>query len=150
MSELNQDFRDLLQLFLEERAVFLIVGAHALAAHGVARSTGDIDLWIQPGRENTSRVWRALARFGAPLESLDLEEEDLNRGGNVIQLGLPPRRIDILTRISGVEFESAWKSRVIRMVGTQDLPFLSRDDLLRNKRASGRPKDLADIALLEE
>lgn len=79
-----------------------------------------------------------------------MAQKDLNRGGNVIQLGLPPRRIDILTQISGVEFEAAWKSRLIRKVGAQDLPFIGRDDLLQNKKASGRPKDLADIALLEE
>lgn len=134
---------------LAEKATFLIVGAYAVAVHGVSRTTGDIDIWIRAELGNAQRVWRALARFGAPVEAMNLSCEDLARHGTVYQIGLPPRRIDILTQISGVDFDEAWETRVIVEVQGMQLPFLGREALLRNKRASGRAKDLADAELLE-
>jgi hypothetical protein len=127
---------------------FLIVGAHALAAHGIPRATGDLDIWIRPTRANAERAHAALARFGAPLK--DLTVEDLTREGNVFQIGVPPARIDILTSITAVTFEEAWPRRLVAQVaeGVQ-APLLGLEDLLRNKRAVGRPKDLADVAWLE-
>jgi hypothetical protein len=128
---------------------FLIVGAHALAAHGVPRATGDLDIWIRPTRANAERVHAALARFGAPLE--DLSVDDLAREGTVFQIGVPPARIDILTSITAVTFEDAWPGRLVAGVAPDlRVPFLGRDELLRNKRAVGRPKDLGDVGWLEE
>lgn len=99
---LNKDFRDILFAFCEEKVEFMLVGAYAVAAHGLPRATGDIDLWIKSSDENAERVWRALKSFGAPL--LNLTKEDLTSPGTIIQLGVTPRRIDILTEITGVKF----------------------------------------------
>jgi len=129
-------------------AVFVVVGAHAMAVHGVPRATGDLDIWIRPDLENARRVLRALAEFGAPLGNLGAE--DLAGPETVYQIGLPPRRIDIITGIDGVDFEEAWESKVISQVAGLDIPFLGWDVLLRNKEASGRPKDMADIQLLRK
>lgn len=133
-----------------EGAAFLIVGAHALAVHGVVRTTGDLDIWVRPDPENAQRVWRALAAFGAPMEAMGLTLQDLGKPGTVYQIGLPPKRIDILTEISGVEFDEAWHSKVLQEADGLTVPFLGRRALLRNKQASGRTKDLADLELLEK
>jgi hypothetical protein len=146
---LNDDFRDLLAALDQAGARYLVVGAHALAVHGVPRSTGDIDIWVQPETVNAERTIQALARFGAPLAAMGVTVEDLARPGIVYQIGLPPRRIDILTEISGVQFDDAWSSRVVQPIAGLSVPFLGRDQLLRNKRAAGRPKDLLDVAQLE-
>lgn len=120
-----------------------------MACHGVPRATGDLDVWVDAHPENAARVWRALVAFGAPVSALGVREADLAIPGTVVQIGLPPRRIDILTAISGVEFEDAWTGREIRRISNVDVPFLGRADLTRNKRASGRAKDLADLEILE-
>jgi len=132
----------------DAEAVFLVVGAHAMAVHGVPRATGDLDIWVQPDPENARKVLRALAEFGAPLTNL--REDDLVDPETVYQIGLPPRRIDIITGIDGVTFEEAWQSRVISQIADLPVPFLGWDSLLRNKKASGRLKDLADVELLEK
>jgi hypothetical protein len=134
---------------VEEGASFLIVGAHALAVHGVVRTTGDLDIWVRPDSENAVRVWRALVRFGAPAESMGLGVGDLAVPGTVYQIGVPPRRIDILTEVSGIGFDEAWQSRVTESSEGLSVPFLGRAALIQNKRASGRLKDLADIEALE-
>jgi len=144
---MNRDFAEMLSALSEAGAEYLVVGAHALAAHGRPRATGDLDIWVRPTRENAERVWSALIRFGAPLQ--DLTREDLATPDVVFQIGVPPSRIDILTQISGVEFEPAWARKLILEVDGQRLPFLGREDLLANKRAAGRARDLADIASLE-
>lgn len=146
---MNQDFLDLLQALVQAGARFLVVGAHAMAVHGVPRATGHLDVWIDPDSANADRVWQALVRFGAPVGGLELSRKDLETPGMVIQIGLPPRRIDFLTEVSGLSFEEAWQNRTTHAVGTLAVPFLSRQDLIRNKRASGRPKDLADLDTLE-
>lgn len=134
---------------MAQEADFLVIGAHALAAHGLPRSTGDLDIWIRPTPDNARRVWRALANFGAPLEDLQISEEDLALPAQVCQIGLPPRRIDVLTRVSGVEFEDAWETRLLAVIEEIPVAFLGRAALIKNKRASARPKDLADIDALE-
>ena len=122
-----------------------------MAVHGVPRGTQDLDIWIDPERDNAERVWRGLAAFGAPLEDLGITREDLSRPGIVIQLGLPPNRIDLLTSISGVpEFEAAWAERVEHGFGGRRVPFIGRATLIRNKRESGRRKDLADLEAIGE
>lgn len=147
---LHPDFSDLLTCFREEQVEFLIVGAFALAANGVVRATGDLDVWVRPDPDNARRVWRALARFGAPLGRDDLKVSDLASPGTVYQMGLPPMRIDVLTGIDGVAFDEAWASRIEEQIGALRLCFLGRRDLVRNKRATGRIKDQQDVELLRE
>lgn len=147
---MNEDFRDILEALLRTGARFLVVGAHAMAVHGVPRATGDLDLWVSPEPSNADRVWAALASFGAPVGSLGVTRDDLERPGMVIQIGLPPRRIDLLTQLSGLEFERAWANRTTVSMASKDIPVLGRDDLIRNKRATGRTKDAADLEILEK
>jgi hypothetical protein len=128
----------------------LVVGAHALAIHGVPRATADLDIWVRADPANAERVWTALGRFGAPVDTLGAAPGDLARPGLVLQIGVPPRRIDILTELTGIDFESAWRSRVVHRIGSLEVPFLDRETLIRNKRATGRLRDLADVERLEE
>jgi hypothetical protein len=144
---LHPDFRDMLSALIAEDAEFLLVGAMAVAAHGYPRATGDMDILVNPVPGNAARVWRALVRFGAPLAGL--APEDLENPRLILQLGVPPWRIDVLTSIKGVEFAEAWLDRELREVDGLALPVLSRPHLIRNKRAVARPQDLADVARLE-
>jgi hypothetical protein len=145
---MNRDFVEMLCALSEAGVEFLVVGAHALAAHGVPRATGDLDLWVRASAENAERVMAALRRFGAPL--FDLTVDDLLREDTVFQIGRPPARIDILSGISGVRFEQAWANRLTVRLAGLDVPVLGREDFIANKRASARPKDLTDLALLDE
>lgn len=145
---LNPDFRDMLSAFAAEDVEFLVVGAYALAAHGVPRATGDLDLWVRPSAENADRVLRALHAFGAP--TAELTQEDLVSPDVVFQIGVEPRRVDILTSIDGVAFDAAWANRKRIEVDDLELPVLGQSDFITNKRALGRPQDLADVARLEE
>jgi hypothetical protein len=144
---LNPDYRDILSAFIEENVEFLLVGAYALAVHGLPRATGDIDLWIERSRENGERVLRALTHFGAPVSEADLQ--DLLTEEMIFQIGVIPRRIDLLTSIDGVEFEEAWRERVEVDVDALRVPVISRRHLIQNKRASGRRQDQADVEWLE-
>jgi hypothetical protein len=144
---LNPDFRDMLSALCAEDVEFLLVGAYAMAAHGYPRATGDMDIWIRCSDENACRIWQALQRFGAALADLSLD--DLQTPDIVFQIGVAPRRVDILTSIDGVEFDAAWSQRQIIEVEGQTFSVISRAHLLQNKKASGRPKDLADVAWLE-
>ena len=146
---LNEDFRDLLVLLADTGVEFVVVGAYALALHGAPRASGDIDLFVRPAPSNAERLFQALARFGAPLQATGVTAADLAQPGAVYQIGLPPRRIDLLTEISGVSFDEAWASRVATEVEGRTVPFIGREALLKNKQAAGRPKDLADIARLQ-
>lgn len=143
------DFHDLLAAFVANHVRFVVVGAHALAAHGVPRVTGDLDVWVEPTDANAAQVWDALGAFGAPLEELKISPSDFARVDQVIQLGLPPYRIDILTSVSGVRFDEAWRGRLTGSLFDVPVAFLGREELIRNKRASGRPRDLEDVRALE-
>jgi hypothetical protein len=145
---LNPDFRDILSAFIDEGVEFLLVGAYALAVHGVPRATGDIDLWVHPTPENAARVRAALVKFRAPVSGLTVDE--LAAPNLIFQVGVAPRRIDVITSISGVEFVQAWANRIEVSIENLTVPVLGREDFIRNKKASGRPKDAADVALLEE
>ncbi|MEO7361977.1 MAG: hypothetical protein ABI120_16720 [Gemmatimonadaceae bacterium] len=148
---MNDDWFDLLAALLDAKARFLIVGAHALAVHGVPRGTQDLDVWIDPTEENVARVWQALTAFGAPAAALGISRSDLLSPDMVVQFGLPPNRIDLLTSVSGIpDFLSAWESHVEQPVRDRSFPFLGRQALIENKRAAGRRKDLADIEALGE
>jgi hypothetical protein len=144
---MNQHFRDMLSALSAAGAEFLVVGAHALAAHGYTRATGDLDVWIRRSDENAPRVLEAIKLFGAPL--LDLTLEDLKTPDIVFQIGIVPFRIDILTSIAGVDFDDAWPDRVTVNVEGMELPVIGRQQLLANKRATGRPKDALDADWLE-
>ena len=144
---LNPDFRDMLSALCEENAEFLIVGAYALAAYGLPRATGDIDIWIRCSEENAERIWRVLIRFGAPLR--DVKMNDFSTPGIFFQIGVVPNRIDILTSIEGVEFDEAWPHRKEIEIEGLKIAVIGRTHLLKNKKAVGRPQDLADIAWLE-
>jgi hypothetical protein len=144
---LNEDYKDMLRVLSAEKVKYLLVGAYAMAVHGYPRSTLDIDFWVQQSPKNADAVMRALHRFGAPLQ--DLTPEDLQRDGTVFQVGIAPRRIDIITEATGLEFEEAYeRSQPITIEGIEvRIPSIA--DLIRNKRATGRTKDLADAEALE-
>ncbi len=144
---MNRDFVEMLSALCDAEAEFLIVGAHAMAVHGRPRATGDLDIWVRPTPENAGRVWAALEVFGAPLH--ELSKDDLSSTDVVFQIGLPPSRIDLLTSISGVEFEAAWAARVPLRLGDLEATVIGRQDLLKHKPAVGRPRDVADVAELE-
>ncbi len=148
--DVNEDFEDVLAALSAERCEFVVVGAHALAAHGAPRATGDLDLLVRPSAENAARVFRALVRFGAPLAAHGVSAKDFATVGTVYQIGLPPRRIDLLTSLSGVSFDEAIVSTIRGYVGSQQVQCIGLDAMIRNKRASGRTKDLADAEVLEE
>lgn len=145
---LNEDYKDMLSAFSDEGVSYLLVGAFAMAAHDQPRATGDMDLWVEPSAENARRVLSALDRFGAP--TANLGEEDLNRRDVIFQIGVIPRRIDILTSIDGVVFEEAFEARVIVNVGGIEVFVIGREHLIRNKMATGRPKDLVDAESLRQ
>ena len=144
---LNEDYKEMLQYLLEENVRFLLVGAYAVAVYGYPRATKDIDIFVRAAPDNASSLMKALARFGAPLS--DVSEADFSTEGIVFQIGNSPRRIDILTRISGVEFERAYANRKTVSVAGMDVPIISLEDLIANKRATGRTQDLADIEKLQ-
>jgi hypothetical protein len=145
---LNEDYREMLLALDEEGVDYLLVGAHALAAHGYPRSTGYIDVWITPSPGNARAVLKALSRFGAPVR--DLTADDLERHDTIFQIGVAPRRIDIITSASGLAFDQALERSLAVEIDGISVRVLSLDDLITNKRASGRTKDLADAEALEQ
>jgi hypothetical protein len=144
---LNEDYRDILQSFVAEQVKFLLVGAYALAAHGYPRATMDIDIWVMPSPDNAEAVLRALRRFGAPTE--DLTATDLQKDDTIFQIGVAPRRIDIITGASGLRFEEAFAHSIAIDIEGLSIHIPSVDDLIRNKLATGRTKDLADVETLK-
>jgi hypothetical protein len=140
---MNPDFVDLLRAFADGEVRFLVVGAYALAHHGRARATGDLDVWVDATPSNAPRLMGALAAFGAPLS--DVTEADFASPGVVFQIGVPPGRIDILTELTGLTFEEAWPGREAGQFGELTVDFLGREAFIRNKRATGRTRDLGDI-----
>lgn len=144
---LNKDYKEMLQCLSAEGVSFLLIGAYAVAVYGYPRATKDIDLFVGAAPENAARLMNALRRFGAPLS--DVTERDFATEGVVFQIGSSPRRIDILTRISGIEFAQAFPKRQIVTIEGVEVPVIALDDLIANKRATGRLQDLADIEKLE-
>ena len=144
---MNPDFKELLLAFNAHNVEYLIVGAHALAAHGHVRATKDLDLWVRPEQANAQKVLQALSEFGAPLT--DLTAEDLSRKDTIFQIGLPPLRIDIITNVDGVEFAEAWPDRLQTSFGGVLAFVISRHHLITNKKATARLQDLADVQQLE-
>jgi hypothetical protein len=144
---MHPDFKDLLHEFNAHRVEYLVVGAHALAAHGHVRATKDMDVWVRPDTDNAARVLDALRDFGAALHGTTLD--DLSQAGFVLQLGVAPIRIDILTSITGVDFDDAWPERLQTVFAGEPVGVLSRQHLIQNKTAVARPQDLADVHRLQ-
>lgn len=143
---MNPDFHDLLLALRDADARFLIVGAYAVSVYAEPRATGDLDVFVEPAPENAARVYAGLKQFGAPLHELTVN--DLATPDVVFQIGLPPRRIDILTSITAVSFVEAWEERVEVTYGDVRVPVIGRRALIRNKLALGRPRDLTDVESL--
>jgi len=144
---MNPDFLDIIRALSDAEARFIIVGAYAVNIYVDPRATGDLDIWVEPSGENAKKVFRALSDFGAPLAGVTAS--DFAIPGITLQIGIVPRRIDILTEITGVAFDEAWANREMHPFGPFTIPFLGKEALIRNKRATGRPKDLADLDFLE-
>ena len=145
---MNPDFLDIIRALLDAEARFLIVGAYAVNIYIDPRATGDLDIWVEATAENADKVICALKDFGAPLT--DIRESDLAKPGVTFQIGIPPRRIDLLTELSGLQFAEAWNDHSMFPFGPFAIPFLSKAALIKNKRATGRPKDLLDLDELEK
>jgi Aminoglycoside-2''-adenylyltransferase len=147
--ELPQDFSDLLVELHDAGAQFVVLGGHAVAYHGHPRATKDLDVLVRADASNAERVYRALAAFGAPLHSFEVSEADFVTYDGVLQIGLPPHRIDILNRADGISFEEAVAEGTSFELEGRRIPVIGREALLKNKRAAGRPQDLADVHALE-
>ena len=146
--EIQKDFKELLGLFNAHKVEYIVVGGYALAFHGAPRFTGDIDLLVKPDIKNAQRILAALKDFG--FASLNLGESDFVGLGNVIQLGVPPIRIDIMTSLTGVDWENAQAGKVAADYGGVAVHFLGKKEYIINKKAIGRKKDLADLEALGE
>ena len=145
---MNQNFVEMLSALFDAGADYLIVGAHALAAHHQPRATKDLDIWVRASRENAPRVRRAIEIFGMPVDNISVD--DLASPGLVLQFGFPPQRIDVMTSVSGVTFDEAWPRRIFVDVEGKQHPVIGKDELIRNKRAAGRAQDLVDIQALKK
>jgi hypothetical protein len=145
---MHQDFLDLLRAFSDHSVRFLVVGAYALGVHGRPRATGDLDVWVDPTPTNATNIIQALEQFGAPVGQVTAH--DFSRPGVVFQMGLPPVRIDVLTELSGLTFDEAWPTRTTATFGPLSVNVLGREAFIKNKRATGRAKDLGDIESLGE
>lgn len=144
--ELDKDFNEFVELFLAHDVRFLIIGGYALAAHGLPRATGDLDTWVSADSDNAVKILAALEEFG--FGDVGVTIADLARDDSVIQLGYPPYRIDIITTISGVDFEAAWTRRLMIDLNGKQVGFIGREDLITNKKSVGRPQDIADVQRL--
>lgn len=146
MEKIPQDFKELLELLNSHKVEYLVVGSYALAFHGAPRFTGDIDLFVKPEEDNARRILSALDEFG--FSSLKFSESDFTSPDNVVQLGVPPVRVDIMTSLTGVSWEKAQAGKISGSYGETIVSFISKKDLIANKKALGRSKDLADIEAL--
>jgi hypothetical protein len=146
--ETQPDFRELLALFTARHVEYLIVGGYALAFHGAPRFTGDLDVFVKPDAVNAQRILSALEAFG--FTSVGLTPSDFAHPDQVVQLGVPPVRIDLLTSITGVSWDEAWADRIAGRYGDIPVHYIGREQFVANKRATGRPKDVADLEVLGE
>lgn len=143
---LNKDYKEMLQLLLEEKVEFILVGAYALATYGYPRATGDIDIWVKADENNSKKTYNALAKFGAPLDQINMNDFAIE--GVIFRIGVAPRRIDIITKIDGVTYDEANEDKIVVEVEGLKLPVISLDKLIKNKMATGREKDELDAKLL--
>ena len=144
---LNPDFKEFIQSLNANQVRYLVVGGYAVAFHGYPRYTKGIDIWVEMTSSNAARIILALEQFG--FGSLDLKEQDFMAEDTIIQLGYPPRRIDLLTTLPGVEFETCFSEKVVVDIEGTPVNFIDLENLKKNKRATGRAQDIADIENLE-
>jgi hypothetical protein len=144
---LSQDFKEFVELLINHKVEYLIVGGYAVGIHGHPRYTGDLDIWLNPTIDNAKKIVLCVNNFG--FSSFNLKVEDFTKEGNIIQLGYPPLRIDLLTEIDGVTFTECFNNRKIVEIDELSVNFIGYDDLLKNKKVSGRLKDLDDIEHLQ-
>ena len=139
---LNQDYKEMLSILLKEKVEFFLVGAYALAVHGFPRATGDIDIFIRASKNNAKKVYNALTEFGAPLKNI--KPEDFEKSGTIFQIGVPPRRIDIINHLDGVTFDEVEKDKLVVKIDELSIPIISKNKLIINKESTGRDKDKLD------
>jgi hypothetical protein len=144
---LNEDYKEMLQGLLNNKVKFLIVGAYAMGAYGYPRATGDLDIWVETSSENSEKVYKSLVEFGAPLSEITLKT--FTEEGIIFQIGIAPRRIDIITHIDGVDFAEAYKQKKDVEIEGLKMVFISQQHLIKNKKATGRAKDKLDAEYLE-
>ena len=144
---LNEDYREILQILLDNEVKFLIVGAYAMGAYGYPRATGDFDIWVGSAPENSERLYKSLSQFGAPLK--EITPEAFTEKGIVFQIGIAPRRIGIFTYLDGVEFDNACKDKEKIEIESLKIPFISKANLIKNKESTGREKDSLDAKYLK-
>ena len=145
---LNKDYKEMLQILLNNKVRFLVVGAYAMGAYGYPRATGDIDIWVEASSENSEKIHQSLSEFGAPLS--EVTKTTFCEEGIVFQIGVAPRRIDIITKIDGVDFNKAYSDKQKMEIEGIKIPFLSKEDLIKNKESTGREKDQLDVKYLRE
>ena len=145
---LNKDYREMLQSLSGNKVKFLVVGAYAMGVYGYPRATGDFDIWVESSPENSKKILAALKKFGAPLS--EINEKTFARKGIVYQIGVAPCRIDLITQIDGVAFKDAYRSKNVIKIDGLRVPFISKEDLIKNKKSTGRKKDKLDIDYLRE
>jgi predicted nucleotidyltransferase len=144
---LSQDFREFVELLINHKVEYLIVGGYAVGVHGHPRYTGDLDIWLNPSSENADKILLCVIEFG--FSSYGLTKDDFTKEGNIVQLGYPPLRIDLLTQIDGVTFDLCFQNRKEVEIDGLTLNFIGYQDLLQNKKASGRLRDLDDLDQLQ-
>ena len=145
---LNQDYREMLSLLLENKVDFLLVGAYALAVHGFPRATGDIDIFVKPDHTNAKLLFKTLEEFAAPMNNITIA--DFEKPSVIFQIGIAPRRIDIITAIDGLTFDEASVGKMIVDIDNLKIPVISKLNLIKNKRSTGRQKDMVDVTNLEQ
>src|SRR3989338_4443077 len=145
---LNEDYKERLQILLNNEVKFLVVGAYAMGAHGYPRATGDIDIWVEASLQNSKKIYKSLSEFGSPLS--EVTQETFTEKGIIFQIGVAPRRIDIITYIDGVDFPSAYQEKEEIDIEKLKIPFISKENLIKNKEATGREKDKLDANSLRE
>lgn len=143
---LNKDYKEMLQILLDNKVRFLVVGAYAMGAYGYPRATGDFDIWVEASLENSKIIYQSLLKFGAPIS--ELTQTTFCEEGIIFQIGVAPRRIDIITKIDGVDFKKAYSDRQEVEIEDIKIPFLSKEDLIKNKESTGREKDKLDAKYL--
>ncbi|MHA1880351.1 MAG: hypothetical protein ACTSYG_08140 [Candidatus Heimdallarchaeota archaeon] len=145
---LNEDYKEMLQILLNNEVKFLIVGAYAMGAHGYPRATGDFDIWVEASAKNSKKIYKSLSEFNAPL--FNITEKAFAEKGVIFQIGVAPRRIDIITHIDGVIFEKAYETKELIEIESLKIPFISKENLIKNKQSTNREKDKIDVNYLKK
>ncbi len=145
---LNKDYKEMLQILLKNKVRFLVVGAYAMGVYGYPRATGDFDIWVEATKENSNRIFKSLIEFGTPIK--EINDTTFSEKGIIFQIGVAPRRIDIITEIDGVVFDEGYITRQEVEIENIKIPFLSKDNLIKNKQSTGREKDKLDVENLKK